>query len=219
MPVVAVSGGRDLDDDRLHAAGFAAAYALTDIEPDVQRCIADPVPLLERLGRLIAAGAAAWMSSGSESLWRLTAVRHLLVVSLLGFASFCLTLAALPTWAVSRRCDPGHGRSGDDGDAGDNRCHARAGAGMIVRLGSGPALALGLLLLGAPTPAVRAEPAPGAAAAGVGRARRGLRAADRDRRDADRRGGAGRSGTARRSGSTAWPSRCPTWSACRPASR
>jgi glycerate kinase len=54
VPVVAVSGGRDLDDERLHAAGFAAAYALTDIEPDVQKCIDDPVPLLERLGRVIA---------------------------------------------------------------------------------------------------------------------------------------------------------------------
>lgn len=54
VPVVAVSGGRDLDDDRLHAAGFAAAYACTDIEPDVQRCIDEPVPLLERLGRRIA---------------------------------------------------------------------------------------------------------------------------------------------------------------------
>jgi glycerate kinase len=54
IPVVAVSGGRALDDERLHAAGFAAAYALTDIEPDVQKCIDDPVPLLERLGRVIA---------------------------------------------------------------------------------------------------------------------------------------------------------------------
>jgi glycerate kinase len=54
VPVVAVSGGRALDDERLHAAGFAAAYALTDIEPDVQKCIDDPVPLLERLGRAIA---------------------------------------------------------------------------------------------------------------------------------------------------------------------
>jgi MFS family permease len=92
------------------------------------------------------------MSSGAPSLWRLPAVRHLLVVSLLGFASFCLTLASLPTWAVQ-------------GGA------SRATAGlvttvmlittvvtqalvpaMIVRLGSGPALALGLLLLGAPAP-------------------------------------------------------------------
>jgi glycerate 2-kinase len=54
VPVVAVSGGRDLDDARLHAAGFRAAYALTDLEPDVQRCIREPIPLLERLGRLIA---------------------------------------------------------------------------------------------------------------------------------------------------------------------
>ena len=54
VPVVAVSGGRDLDDERLHAAGFAAAYACTDIEPDVQKCIDDPLPLLERLGRTIA---------------------------------------------------------------------------------------------------------------------------------------------------------------------
>ncbi len=54
VPVVAVSGGRDLDDARLHAAGFTAAYALTDIEPDVQKCIDHPLPLLERLGRAIA---------------------------------------------------------------------------------------------------------------------------------------------------------------------
>jgi glycerate 2-kinase len=54
VPVVAVSGGRDLDDERLHAAGFAAAYACTDIEADVQRCIDEPVPLLERLGQRIA---------------------------------------------------------------------------------------------------------------------------------------------------------------------
>jgi glycerate kinase len=54
VPVVAVSGGRDLDEDRLHAAGFAAAYACTDIEPDVQKCIDEPIPLLERLGRSIA---------------------------------------------------------------------------------------------------------------------------------------------------------------------
>lgn len=92
------------------------------------------------------------MSGGAQPLWRLPAVRHLLVVSLLGFTSFCLTLASLPTWAV-------HGGA------------SRATAGlvttvmlvttvitqalvpaMITRLGSGPALALGLLLLGAPSP-------------------------------------------------------------------
>jgi predicted MFS family arabinose efflux permease len=86
------------------------------------------------------------------SLWRVTAVRQLMTVSLLGFSSYCLTLASLPTWAL-------HGGS------------SRATAGLVTtvmlvttvvaqglvpaainRVGSGPALALGLLLLGAPAP-------------------------------------------------------------------
>jgi glycerate 2-kinase len=54
VPVVAVCGHRTLDADRLHAAGIVAAYALTDLEPDVQRCIDEPVPLLERVGERIA---------------------------------------------------------------------------------------------------------------------------------------------------------------------
>jgi glycerate 2-kinase len=54
VPVVVVSGARDLEDARLHAAGFTAAYTLTDIEPDVRVCITRPLPLLERLGRAIA---------------------------------------------------------------------------------------------------------------------------------------------------------------------
>ena len=53
VPVVTVSGRLALTDDQLRAAGIARAYALTDIEPDVQRCLADAGPLLERLvGRL-----------------------------------------------------------------------------------------------------------------------------------------------------------------------
>ena len=35
---------------QLRAAGIAAAYALTDIEPDVQRCLAEAGPLLETPG-------------------------------------------------------------------------------------------------------------------------------------------------------------------------
>ena len=49
VPVVTVSGRLALTDDQLRAAGIARAYALTDIEPDVQRCLADAGPLLERL--------------------------------------------------------------------------------------------------------------------------------------------------------------------------
>lgn len=49
VPVVTVSGRLALTDDQLRAAGIARAYALTDIEPDVQRRLADAGPLLERL--------------------------------------------------------------------------------------------------------------------------------------------------------------------------
>jgi glycerate kinase len=54
IPVVAVCGTNRLDPDRLREAGITAAYALTDLEPDVRRCIADPTPLLRRLGERIA---------------------------------------------------------------------------------------------------------------------------------------------------------------------
>ena len=46
-----------LSEKQLTDAGVRNAYALTDIEPDVQRCIDDPGPLLERLGRRIAEDA------------------------------------------------------------------------------------------------------------------------------------------------------------------
>ena len=53
IPVVAVCGMCTLPADRLAGAGIDAAYALTDIEPDVTRCRAAPGPLLEQLaGRI-----------------------------------------------------------------------------------------------------------------------------------------------------------------------
>jgi glycerate 2-kinase len=53
--VVAVCGRRDLDDAALRAAGIDAAAALTDIEPDPGRCMAEAGPLLQRLAQRIAA--------------------------------------------------------------------------------------------------------------------------------------------------------------------
>jgi glycerate kinase len=55
VPVVAVAGRCTLTPDELHAAGIARAYALSDIESDLTRCIADAGPLLERLAERIAA--------------------------------------------------------------------------------------------------------------------------------------------------------------------
>ncbi|MET0900303.1 MAG: glycerate kinase [Mycobacterium sp.] len=54
IPVVAVCGRNSLSAEALRAAGIVAAYALTDLEPDVDKCIAEPTPLLVRIGRLIA---------------------------------------------------------------------------------------------------------------------------------------------------------------------
>jgi glycerate kinase len=54
VPVVAVCGVNRLKPEQLQAIGVSAAYALTDLEPDVRRCIAEPRPLLEQLGERIA---------------------------------------------------------------------------------------------------------------------------------------------------------------------
>jgi glycerate kinase len=55
LPAVAVAGRSLLGADGLAAAGLAAAYPLTDIEPDPGRCMTDAGPLLERLAARVAA--------------------------------------------------------------------------------------------------------------------------------------------------------------------
>jgi glycerate 2-kinase len=55
VPVVAVAGRCTLSPDELRAAGISAAYALTDIEPDVIQCMTNAGPLVERLTERIAA--------------------------------------------------------------------------------------------------------------------------------------------------------------------
>jgi glycerate kinase len=65
LPVVAVAGRSTLSSAQLRGAGIEAAYALADIEPDPERCLADAGPLLEEVSRRLAAdwlpqtGAAA----------------------------------------------------------------------------------------------------------------------------------------------------------------
>lgn len=49
VPVLAVAGRVTLPAAEVARAGFAAAAALTDLEPDLERCIADAGPLLERV--------------------------------------------------------------------------------------------------------------------------------------------------------------------------
>ncbi len=54
VPVVAVAGRSLLRSDELAGAGIAAAYQLSEIEPDPVRSMADAGPLLQQMGRRIA---------------------------------------------------------------------------------------------------------------------------------------------------------------------
>jgi glycerate kinase len=55
VPVVAVAGRCTLTPGELRAAGIARAYALSDLEPDLERSIANAGPLVERLAERITA--------------------------------------------------------------------------------------------------------------------------------------------------------------------
>ena len=54
IPCVAVAGRCQLTSVELAGAGIAAAYALTDLEPDPGRCMAEAGPLLRRLAHRVA---------------------------------------------------------------------------------------------------------------------------------------------------------------------
>jgi glycerate kinase len=55
VPTVAVCGRATLTREQAQAAGIEAVHALTDLEPDVARCIANAGELLERLAERVAA--------------------------------------------------------------------------------------------------------------------------------------------------------------------
>ena len=54
LPVAAVCGLLELTPRQLDDAGFVAAYALSDFEPDPARSMAQPLPILETLGARLA---------------------------------------------------------------------------------------------------------------------------------------------------------------------
>ncbi|MFC5728814.1 MULTISPECIES: glycerate kinase [Nocardioides] len=62
IPVVAVCGRNLLDAGALATAGIQAAYALNDVEPDLDRCLAEGDRLLPVLGERIAASHLAGSS-------------------------------------------------------------------------------------------------------------------------------------------------------------
>ena len=63
--VVAVAGRSTLSEAELAAAGIAAVYALSDLEPDLERCRAEATRLLRRTGQMIARDRLAEVVTGA----------------------------------------------------------------------------------------------------------------------------------------------------------
>ncbi|MBU4335887.1 MAG: glycerate kinase [Actinobacteria bacterium] len=59
VTTVAVCGRSELTPDEVRHAGFAQVYALTEIEPDRERCLREAGPLLRRLSAVI---AGTWLA-------------------------------------------------------------------------------------------------------------------------------------------------------------
>jgi glycerate kinase len=59
VPVVALGGVVEVAERQLRAAGIEEAHALTQLEPDVERCIAEAASLLQRLAERV---GRAWAS-------------------------------------------------------------------------------------------------------------------------------------------------------------
>jgi glycerate kinase len=67
VPVIAVCGRTTLEEGQASAAGFEDVYALTELESNVNRCIAEAAQLLEQLGTQISGRLAANKLSRSAS--------------------------------------------------------------------------------------------------------------------------------------------------------
>jgi glycerate kinase len=63
--VVAVAGRSTLTEAELAAAGIAAVYPLSDLEPDLERCRAEAARLLRRTGQMIARDRLAEVAAGA----------------------------------------------------------------------------------------------------------------------------------------------------------
>ncbi|SEP04478.1 MFS transporter [Trujillonella endophytica] len=86
------------------------------------------------------------------SLLREPALQALLAVTVLGFASYCLTLASLPTYAVEGGADASTAGVVTAVFLGVTIAAQIAVPALTARFGTGPVLALGLLAMGLPSP-------------------------------------------------------------------
>jgi glycerate kinase len=67
VPAVAVAGRSTLDPAALEPAGIARVYLLSDLEPDPERSMRDPAPLLRSLAGRIAADWLGWSTPTGTS--------------------------------------------------------------------------------------------------------------------------------------------------------
>lgn len=91
-------------------------------------------------------------ASAELALWRSPAMRALLGVSLLGFTSFCLTVASLPTYAVRGGADPGVAGLVTTALLVVTVLAQLSLPPMVSRFGSRRILGVGLVALGLPAP-------------------------------------------------------------------
>lgn len=70
IPVVAVCGQSSLDTAVLTAAGVSSTYPLTALEPDLDQCMSNAAPLLERIGEQI---ASAHLTAAEHPVRRVSA--------------------------------------------------------------------------------------------------------------------------------------------------
>ena len=62
VPTIVICGRNLLSMEELNRAGISAAYALTDIETDIERCVSEAGPLLVRVGSIV---ARSWLSAAT----------------------------------------------------------------------------------------------------------------------------------------------------------
>ncbi|WP_051442292.1 glycerate kinase [Arthrobacter sp. H14] len=66
VPVMAVCGRTPLSPAQLEVAGFVRTFALTDMQPDVQKCMTEAAGLLEQVGREIGTALIGRDGAGSS---------------------------------------------------------------------------------------------------------------------------------------------------------
>src|SRR5699024_10361254 len=122
-----------------HLGGAGSSRIVVNVRRGVGRWV--PVRQRDAPGRSI----------GRASLWRLRAIRELVLRALLGIAGFAVTRTSLPWWAVHGGASP---------SAAGLVTTVMLGVTVVVqflvpaverRIGTGRTLAVGLLALGAPS--------------------------------------------------------------------